>query len=103
MLGTVLDTSFLQTDKLLLNQFTHFLIADGDLQPQSEETESYACDTCGRSFSQKGNLSRHQLVHTKERPFRCEICGKSFSLKYNFRTHYYTVHKGSKKPWPVVD
>lgn len=55
----------------------------------------YACEVCGKSFSQSGNLNRHKVVHSRIRPFQCDICGKGFSQKGHVRTHQ-TVHTGVK-------
>ena len=62
---------------------------------RSKLGKKYVCPVCGKSFNQSGNLNRHRVVHTKERPFRCNICGKGFSQKSHVRTHQ-TVHTGVK-------
>ncbi|ROT71122.1 hypothetical protein C7M84_010589, partial [Penaeus vannamei] len=45
------------------------------------EVRPFGCDTCGRRFSQKGNLLRHSLLHTNEKPFGCGVCRKFFVQK----------------------
>jgi KRAB domain-containing zinc finger protein len=51
---------------------------------------------CHRGFDSKANLARHQLVHTKERPFPCPACSKRFNQKSNLHTHFKRMHlKGS--------
>lgn len=37
----------------------------------------HTCDTCGKSFVQKGNLDNHMLTHVSNTPFTCDICGKT--------------------------
>ena len=35
---------------------------------------SFQCQTCFKSFTQKGNLKTHQLIHSGLKPFSCEVC-----------------------------
>eukprot|EP00039_Didymoeca_costata_P001621 m.53855 g.53855 ORF g.53855 m.53855 type:complete len:349 (+) comp10884_c0_seq3:245-1291(+) len=63
--------------------------------PEGKYSAKYQCDICGKIFNQSGNLNRHRVVHTRERPFKCQICGKGFSQKSHVRTHQ-TVHTGLK-------
>ncbi|ROT71121.1 hypothetical protein C7M84_010588, partial [Penaeus vannamei] len=52
----------------------------------------FGCDTCGRRFSQKGNLLRHSLLHTNEKPFGCGVCRKFFVQKAHLVKHV-VVHR----------
>ncbi|KAM7287096.1 zinc finger protein 3-like [Ixodes scapularis] len=36
------------------------------------------CQICGSAFSQKTSLVEHQRRHSGERPFGCEVCGQRF-------------------------
>ncbi|CAG2120638.1 unnamed protein product [Medioppia subpectinata] len=47
----------------------------------------FHCDVCGRSFSQKNHLRRHQMIHTGERPYPCEYCGRGFYRKDKLSRH----------------
>ncbi|KAF7235063.1 Zinc finger protein with KRAB and SCAN domains 7, partial [Varanus komodoensis] len=55
----------------------------------------YKCSECGKSFSQKMNLTRHQRVHTKDKPHECSVCGKGFSQSTTLRIHQ-RIHTGEK-------
>nr|XP_027220294.1 zinc finger protein 16-like [Penaeus vannamei] len=54
----------------------------------------FGCDTCGRRFSQKGNLLRHSLLHTNEKPFGCGVCRKFFVQKAHLVKHV-VLERGS--------
>jgi hypothetical protein len=53
---------------------------------------------CGKSFSEKGNLTKHKHIHTGVRPFVCSFpgCDKSFTQKGNLTTHVRMVHTNDR-------
>lgn len=57
-----------------------------------KEIQPYECDTCGRKFSEFGNLRRHRNVHIDEKPFICHVCSKQFRFKQNLKIHIITRH-----------
>lgn len=50
------------------------------------------CRYCGRSFSQKASMERHQRQHTGERPYQCTLCSSSYTRKENLQTHMSRMH-----------
>lgn len=50
----------------------------------------FFCSVCERGFSQKGNLKRHILTHTGEKPFHCSKCIKKYTTKYELKIHILT-------------
>ena len=38
----------------------------------------HKCNECGRGFYTREHVKRHKLVHTGEKPFLCIICGMKF-------------------------
>ncbi|XP_044742005.1 zinc finger protein 184-like [Chrysoperla carnea] len=50
----------------------------------------FSCDVCGKKFTRKFVLLRHQLTHTGEKPFSCDICDKKFIQKNHFIKHKQT-------------
>jgi len=50
------------------------------------------CVYCGKTFSQKGNMERHQRQHTGERPFGCPHCSCSYTRKETLKVHINQAH-----------
>jgi len=50
------------------------------------------CVYCGKTFSQKGNMERHQRQHTGERPFACPYCSSSYTRKETLKVHINQAH-----------
>ncbi|XP_040179340.1 zinc finger protein 184-like isoform X2 [Rana temporaria] len=67
----------------------------GKVQPSGKKLKMVSCSDCGKMFSCNSYLSRHQRLHTGEKPFTCSECGKSFSWMSSLVTHKRT-HLGEK-------
>ncbi|KAJ9054552.1 transcriptional repressor [Entomophthora muscae] len=90
-------------DKFSITNASGHKVSLLDRQPDKAEFDEEAkkkhvCSypSCGRAFSTRGHLARHQRIHTGEKNFRCLLpqCHSRFSRKDNmmqhFRTHFVT-------------
>ena len=55
----------------------------------------FQCEVCEKKFALKGNLKIHMLIHTKVKSHECDICYKKFARKPDFVTHF-RIHLGEK-------
>ncbi|KAK7054195.1 Sex-determining transformer protein 1 [Favolaschia claudopus] len=58
-------------------------------------SDRWPCSQCPKTFTRKGDLVRHNLLHQGHRPHTCTKCGKSFAQYSGYRTHL-NVHSGEK-------
>ncbi|KFO33281.1 Zinc finger protein 445 [Fukomys damarensis] len=63
--------------------------------PVGENT--FLCQQCGKTFTQKKTLLEHQRVHTGETPYQCGECGKRFTYRSAFIVHK-KKHATKRKP-----
>ncbi|KAG0431708.1 hypothetical protein HPB47_021535, partial [Ixodes persulcatus] len=47
----------------------------------------FSCKVCKKAFTQKNHLTSHEVVHATERPFACELCPRKFPLEVSLRAH----------------
>lgn len=51
------------------------------------------CPYCRKPFGFKSRLTRHMLIHSKEKPFACDQCDFRCNQKNNLSRHLILVHK----------
>lgn len=44
---------------------------------------SHECGVCKLNFSRRDALQRHTLIHLGQSPYECQTCGKGFRAKFN--------------------
>lgn len=54
------------------------------------------CEICDKIFYHSGNLRKHMVLHSGERPFSCDECGRTFVLSQHLKSHMKLVHSDEK-------
>ncbi|KAK3516862.1 hypothetical protein QTP70_027082, partial [Hemibagrus guttatus] len=70
-------------------------ITSGVTSNQRVEKDVYPCSQCGKSFTDRSNLRRHQYIHTGVKPHHCSWCGKCFIQRRDLKEHQ-VIHTGEK-------
>nr|KAF6407793.1 PR/SET domain 9 [Molossus molossus] len=70
-------------------------LSDGSHLITYSGEKPHVCRECGRGFTCKSNLIRHQRTHSGEKPYVCRECGRGFTCKSDLITHQRT-HSGEK-------
>jgi len=57
-----------------------------------KEKFDFSCQYCNKHFGRKKHLEIHELTHFKDKPFQCNSCPRSFVQKGNLKTHNIRKH-----------
>ena len=57
------------------------------------QVKSHMCTTCGRGFTEKSHLVRHERIHLQDKPFKCDLCEYSSTRRDKLKDHTKRHHE----------
>ncbi|XP_054724263.1 zinc finger protein 775-like [Uloborus diversus] len=72
--------------------FPFLLLVVSLMRRDGTSIRCYKCPFCSHMSNFSGNVKRHILTHTQERPYACVVCKKSFNQKINLQSHHIRIH-----------
>ena len=60
-----------------------------------DRTNSFNCDSCGKIFTTKQNLTFHKRTHDNNYPYTCQTCGQKLRYLQQVKEHE-VLHSGEK-------
>ena len=62
-----------------------------------QNKEKKNCPYCGKKFRSISEVQRHEMTHTRVKPFSCEDCGLQFRFKSSIQRHRKITHTHEKE------
>jgi len=84
-------------------EFGHLSSLESHVERLHTNESKHHCESCGKAFSSKSNLTAHKKIHSGERPFECLVCQKRFRQKAHLQKHETTHSSATPYQCPHCD